>query len=793
MTIEKIAVIGSGVMGLGIACHIANSGTEVLLLDIVPEGADDRSTLAKGAIEKAKKSDPQMLTHKRNTKLITAGNLEDDLDKLAECDWIIEVVLERLDVKQNLYKKIDAVRKEGSIVSSNTSTLPLKVLVDGMGDSFAEDFCITHFFNPPRYMRLLELVRGEHTKREHIDVIREFCDVRLGKGVVDCNDTPGFIANRIGVFWLATALNKAIEMDVPVEVADAVMGRPVGIPKTDVFGLMDLIGIDLLPLIAKSYADTLPSADEFLKIYNEPKVVTNMIADGYTGRKGKGGFYRLNTEGGGKVKEAKNLQTGEDATAHKPRLDSVKAAKKGPRALVEHTDLGGQYAKEVMRDTLWYAASLVGEIAENIHDIDEAMKMGYNWKYGPFELVDKLGADWLVKACEEAGKPVPSILTIANDAPLYTEEDANIHYRRLDGNFSAVAVSKESYMLADVKRGRKPVAKNPSASLWDMGDGVLALEFTSKMNAIDPLIFDMMDKAVELCDSGDYKGLVIANDAENFCVGANIGLALFGANVAAWKLLGDFIKRGQDTFMKLKYANFPVISAPSGMALGGGCEVLLHSDAVVAHTELYTGLVEVGVGIIPGWGGCKEMLYRALDARAKSDRMAAKFGKWFSVIPPVKTLNTMPAIEPAFRNISTAKVAKSAEQARDMMILNDASEIVMNRKRVLPRAKALVLEMAADYTAPETHSIHLPGKTARVALDIAIKGAVKQGIATPHDVTVSTCLGMVLSGGKTDITKELTEQDLLDLEREQFDILLRTPETLDRIEHMLNTGKPLRN
>ncbi len=795
--INKVAVIGSGVMGAAIAAHIANSGTPVLLLDIVPEGTDDRSSLAKSAVEKLLKTDPAPLTHKRNAKKITAGNLEDDLDKLADVDWIIEVIIERLDIKQSLYKKIDAVRKQGSVVSSNTSTLPLNHLVKDMPEAFQKDFMITHFFNPPRYMRLLELVGG-NARPEAVEAIRQFCDVRLGKGVVDCKDTPGFIANRIGIFWLTAAVNHAIEQNISIETADAVMSRPVGIPKTGVFGLLDLIGIDLMPLIAKSFADTLDPSDTYLKIYTEHPLVTKMIADGYTGRKGKGGFYRLNTEGGKKVKESIHLQTGDYAPSNKPRLESVAAAKAGLNSLVTHPDEGGKYAWSVLRDTLLYAASLVPEISDDIASIDEAMRLGYNWKYGPFELIDKLthegtsGAAWFAQALEKEGREVPAILKAASNNPLYMPKNGVLNHSDLQGNYVPLPVSDDAYMLADVKRRSKPITKNPSACLWDLGDGIACLEFTTKMNSLDPLSMEMIQTSIEIVKKG-YKGLVIANDSDNFCAGANIGLALFAANTASWKTLSTFIKQGQDTYMALKYAPFPVVSAPSGLALGGGCEILLHSDAVQAHIELYTGLVEVGVGLIPGWGGCKEMLYRHLMQRAYQDNLSAKMGNMFSFLSPIKTLNTMPPIVSAFRYISTAQVAKSAIQAKDMLILNEKSRISMNRKRLLPDAKKLCLELSHEYAAPEPFSVHLPGKTARTILGKGVDDFHKAGKATDYDVVVSNAVAYVLSGGETDITQTITEQQLLDLEIQQFDGLLRNENTLDRIEHMLATGKPLRN
>lgn len=810
--INKVAVIGSGVMGSAIAAHIANSGTPVILLDIVPKDAKDRNMLAKGAIERLLKTEPAPLTHKRKAKLITAGNLEDDLDLLKDVDWIIEAVLEDIDIKHNLYKKINSVRKPKSIVSSNTSTIPLHSLIENMPIEFCKHFLITHFFNPPRYMRLLELVVGEETNPTAAEIIEEFCDIKLGKGVVHCKDTPGFIANRIGCFWMTVGVLDALEVGISVEEADLVMGKPVGIPKTGVFGLLDLIGIDLMPLIAKSFSKTLTRDDEFVKIYREPEVVQKMIKDGYTGRKGKGGFYRLNTEGGKKVKEAKNLQTGEYTPAGSPKLESVDAARGGLRNLLTYDDIGGKYAKEVLIKTLAYTASLIPEMSDEITSVDEAMRLGYNWKYGPFELIDKLGADdmagpkWLAGQLKERGMKVPEILEKAGNNTLYSMIEGKRKYFSLDGGYKEIPVNPNAWMLADKKLGRKPLLKNPSASLWDIGDGIVCLEYTSKMNSVDPQILEMMNKAIDLVKK-DYKGLVIANDADNFCVGANIGILLFAANVAAWKQIREIIKQGQDTYMALKYAPFPVVTAVSGMALGGGCEILLHSDAVQAHIETYSGLVEVGVGVIPGWGGCKEMLLRHLESDTKKRLSVAKKGGMFalaikqayegggsaSLRHPISTINAMPAISSSFENIALAKVAKSAEEAKEMKILMDKDSITMNRKRLLADAKAKCLSLSVNYQPPVPPTVRLPGKTAETALNMAINGFVKNGTATPHDEVVSKALAKVLSGGDTDITKELTEQQLLDLELDVFMELIKTEGTMDRIEHMLETGKPLRN
>lgn len=771
MAITKVAVLGSGVMGSGIAALMANAGVPVVLLDIVPQGATNRNALTEGAVEKQLKNNPSGFTHKNKAKLVTCGNLEDNMDLLKDVDWIIEAVLEKLEVKQDVYRKVDAVRKKGSVVSSNTSTLPLHVLVKGMPDSFQQDFMITHFFNPPRFMRLLEMCPGAGTRIEAYHEIKKFADIKLGKGVVDCKDTPGFIANRIGVFWMMVGLLEAMRLGVTVEEADAVMGKPAGIPKTGIFGLFDLIGIDLMPLIAKAMLATLPANDPFRVLYQEPELVKKMIADGYTGRKGKGGFTRINKDGGKKVKEVINLKTGEYAPERKPELESL-AQKAGLGALMMHPDKGGQYARAVLGKTLAYAASLIPEIADDIVAVDNTMKWGYNWKMGPFEMIDKLGVDNVIKALEAEKVPVPELLTKAAGKKLYSIIDNKPSYLSTKGDYVPVPTSEGAWMLADKKLGAKPIFKNGSAALWDIGDGIVCLEFTSKMNSVDPDILAAAEKAVEIVKA-KYKGLVIGNDADNFCVGANLGFILYAANMAAYPMISDVIKQGQRAVMGLKYAPFPVVTALGGMALGGGCEFVLHSDAVQAHIESYVGLVEVGVGVIPGWGGCKEMLLRHMQG------MPAGMA--------------MPAIAKSFEYIATAKVAGSADDAKEMKILNDKSRITMNRARLLPDAKALCLSLVDGYTPPEPATLNLPGPTAKVALQMGLDQFVATGKATPHDVVVCNELADVLSGGDTDILDALTEQQVLELEHLHFMKLIRTKGTLDRIEHMLGTGKPLRN
>jgi 3-hydroxyacyl-CoA dehydrogenase len=774
MAIERAAVLGAGVMGSRIAAQIANAGVPVLLLDVVPEGAKDRTVLAKGALERMQKADPAPFMSRQAARLVTPGNLEDDLERLAEVDWIVEAVVENLEVKRALYAKIERTRKAGSIVSSNTSTLPLARLTEGLPRSFARDFLITHFFNPPRYMRLLEIVRGPKTRPDAAAVLADFADRGLGKSVVMCRDTPGFIANRIGSYWMQAAFAAAFEMGVPVEEADAVLGRPLGIPKTGIFGLADLVGIDLLPHVAASLRAALPQADPFHEVDREWPLIRRLIETGYTGRKGRGGFYRLSKTDGQRIKEAIDLATGEYHVAAKPRLDCVDAAKNGgPRALFESDERAARYAWRVMSRTLAYACSLVPEIADDIAAVDAAMRLGYNWQWGPFELVDRIGAAWFRERLAAEGFAAPALLKLVGDRSFYRTEGGRLQYMTVGGDYADLTRPDGVLMLQDIKRRSKPVAKNGSASLWDIGDGVACLEFHSKMNTIDPDALDLIDKAIGMV-AKDFQALVVYNEGENFSVGANVGIALFAANVAAWPMIEDMVAKGQKVYRKLKHAPFPVVAAPFGMALGGGCEVCLNADAVQAHAETYIGLVETGVGVIPAWTGSTELLTRWVQHRKRPG----------GPIPPVAQ---------TFETIGLAKVAKSAFEAKEMLFLRETDGITMNRDRLLADAKAKALALVEDYRAPEKVEISLPGQSACLAMQIVVDGLRLKGAATPHDEVVADQLAVVLSGGDTDVTDTVSDDDLLALERQAFMTLIRHPATLARLEHMLETGKPLRN
>lgn len=806
--INKVAVIGAGVMGSGIAAQVANAGLPVVLLDIVPPKLDDfggnRNAFAEGAVAKMLKTEPAPFMRKSNAKLIETGNLEDDLDKLADVDWIIEVVVENLEIKHATYEKIQKHRKKGSIVSSNTSTIPLAKLAQGQPDAFKQDFMITHFFNPPRYMRLLELVVAKETRKDAIETVRAFCDERLGKGVVDCHDRPGFIANRLGVYWLTVGVNEAIKQGVPIEVADAVMSKPCGIPKTGVFGLIDLVGIDLMPKLSSSLLDNLPKDDAYRDVFEDHKFVHDMIDVGYTGRKGKGGFYRLNPDAPKGTKEkqalaidAKSFDESQYSKADKPKLKSISAGKKGLKAVVTTDDAGGKYAWEVLKHTLFYAAELVGEIADTVHEIDAGMTLGYNWKQGPFAMIDALGPQWFADQLLADDIGVPDILDqlIQTDgATFYRIENGVQQYFGTDGKYHDVPRPDGVLLLSDIKLTAEPVIKNGSAKVWDIGDGVLCFEHTSKMNTFDEEIFNLLDETNKLiAKSDDYKALVVYNEASHFSAGANLGLAIFMINIAMWPQVEQFVARGQKVFMDLKFAPFPMVSAPSGMALGGGCEILLASDAVQAHAETYTGLVEVGVGLLPGWGGCKEMILRFQEReKAQHAKTVDEFGRdavWFA--PDTTPVG---AVRKAFETIGMATVAKSAQEAVDIGYFRESDGITMNRDRLLYDAKKRALTLAENYEAPaKAEDIRLGGAGAKMALDLAVSDLRKSGKATPYDVVVSDHLATVLSGGEKDYTETLSEDDLLELELTEFMKLLRNDGTLDRIEHMLEKGKPLRN
>jgi len=759
--INSVCVIGAGVMGAGIAAHAANAGASVILLDVV-QGA------AQQAIANMLKTKPAPFMHKSFAARITPGTTTDDLKSIKDCDWIIEAVIENPIIKQQLYADISTHMKDDAILSSNTSTLPIEILTKGMKPHLKRRFLITHFFNPPRYMRLLETVVGPATNSDAIASVLYFVDHRMGKSIVACNDTPGFIANRIGTFWLHAAITEAFSMNIGVEQADAVLSRPIGVPKTGVFGLIDLVGLDLMPHILDSFQGTLPPDDAFHALGPAPDFLTKMINDGYTGRKGKGGFYRLNED---RKKEAIDLNNARYTLAKRPKFEAVKIAKKeGLRAFFIHPSLEAKYAWSVMSKTLAYASLIAPDIADDVEAIDRAMRLGYNWKWGPFELIDKLGTAWFADQLCLNQMPVPKLITTANGRAFYD----GLNRLSFKGAYKAIERPQGIMLLSDHKRNHRPILSNLSADVWDIGDGVACLEFKSKMNSLNPFILAMINRVRKELPRRGFKGLVIYNEGTNFSVGANIAMVLITAKLHLWPVMNWILKHGQNTFADLKSAPFPVVGAPSNMALGGGCEVLLHCDRIAAHSESYIGLVETGVGIIPGWGGCKELLRRWTLSKKRPN-------------------GPMPPVMKAFETIATAQVSTSAFEAKDLAFLSTDDEIVMNKERLLATAKRQVLNLAKDYSPPQPIEMHLPGAGGIAALNLAIRDFANKGVATTHDVTIARKLAFVLCGGTTDVIDRVSERDILNLERKAIIELAKTPETKARVEQMLKTGKPLRN
>ncbi|MDO6965334.1 3-hydroxyacyl-CoA dehydrogenase/enoyl-CoA hydratase family protein [Rhizobium alvei] len=764
IAIRKAGVIGAGVMGSGIAAHLANAGLDVVLLDMEKKFADagvERQLKANGFMDAG------------FAKRIRTGSTADDLALLADADWIIEAVAEKLEIKQSLYRAIDGVRKEGSVVSSNTSTIPLSALVGGLPDAFAADFLITHFFNPPRIMRLLEVVSGPKTRPGITAAISDFGDRTLGKCVVACKDTPGFIANRIGSFWMVVAQNEAIRLGLDVEEADAVIGKPFGIPSTGIFGLLDLVGIDLMPTIIRSLQNALPKTDAVHAFEAEPSLISRMIAENRIGRKSGAGFVKLSADR--KSREITDLVTGDYRPMKAVQSESLIESRGDARALMEHAGRGGQYAAAVMEITLAYAASLVPEIADGPDAIDDAMRTGYGWKQGPFELVDRLGAAWLAERLAAKGKAVPAYLTLATEkGGFYATIDGRLNCLLPDGSFRPVARGEGVITIADLKLATQPVADYGPAALWDLGDGVACLEFRTKMNTFSKELLEAIGKAIEDVKTG-FKALVIGSDSPVYSAGADLRVFLETVEQGGAEALGSFIDLGHNTFKALKYAPFPVVGAPSGLAFGGGCEILLHCDAIQAHAELTTGLVETRIGVVPGWGGCKEMLVRSYAAKGP-------------VRGPVA-----PAMA-AFNLIAPAKVSGSAFEARKLGFLRPTDGITMNRDRLLADAKARALSLVEGYVPQEPPVVALPGPSGAAAIINIIESEALAGRATVHDLVVGKVLATLLTGGPSaDPLRPLTEDDLLALERQAFISLFAEPATIARVQHMLATGKPLRN
>jgi 3-hydroxyacyl-CoA dehydrogenase len=771
--IERAAVIGAGTMGSGIAAHLANAGVPVLLLDVPGAPGEPRNAPAERALRRIESASPPPLVHPDRAGLITLGNVEDDLHRLGEADWIAEAVVERLEVKQALYRRIDAVRKRGSLVSSNTSTIPLRLLCEGMPEAFRRDFCITHFFNPVRFMPLLELVCGPDTAPQAREALREFCDRRLGKGVVPCADTPGFLANRVGCFALQVGLVEAEAAGLGVEEADAVMGRPMGIPKTGLFGLYDLIGLDLMLDVASSLTAALPDDDPFVEVASGIPAVHRLVGSGRAGNKSGAGFYRTVTVDGERVREAVDLGSCEYRTATREVPDAVRAAETGGlRALVEHDSRCGRFAARVLARTLGYAAALIPDVGEDLVAIDEAMRLGYNWSRGPFELIDDVGPDWLRARLAEQGRAIPPLLQREPPATMYRVESGRLERACLGGGYRPVRRAPGVRRLADVARVQARLEGNEAASLWDLGDGVACLAFHSKANALSPSSMAGLVAGLRRAQT-DFRALVVHGQGAHFSVGFDLGFVLACARDGAFERLDLGLLDFQEACMALRYAGIPVVGAPSGMALGGGFEVLAHCDAVLAHSNTVLGLVEPMVGLVPSGGGCKEMLARwtlgAGDEAARREGALAAFG-----------------------TIRGAVTASSPRLAEPLRLLRTDDRSTLSRERLLAEAKALALALDDDYVAPHHPLLEAVGSPGRDAMELELARLAEGGLATPHDLTVGRHLARIMSGNRA-AGSPLAEDDLHELEREAFLSLAGTAQTIARIEHTLRTGRPLRN
>ena len=779
--INKVAVIGAGTMGCGIASHLSNAGVEVILMDLVTPTGNDRSAIARNAVERLLKSSPPAFMHRDNATLITPANLQDDLHLLAQVDWIAEAVVERIDVKRALYRTINAHRRPGTFVSSNTSTLPLSMLVKEMPDAFRGDFCITHFFNPVRYMRLLEIVAGEHTRAEVIDALTQFCDINLGKGVVGCRDTPGFLGNRVGVFALQVGLIEAQAQGLSVEDADAIMGRPMGLPKTGLFGLYDLIGIDLMLDVVNSLQLPLPADDAFHDVACGIAAVGALAQRGDTGNKSGAGFYRTRTHNGEALREAVDLQTTQYRLARRPRPAAALAGEDhGLRALITHPDPGGRFAWRVLARTLSYAASLIPEISNTPMAIDEAMKLGYSWNQGPFEMIDELGPAWFRAQLIADGLPVPNILDAIGDGSFYRVDSTRIDDQgngivQFDSGAGYVPVTRAQGVvrLSDLKRTRQRLLGNEAASLWDIGDGVACLEFHSKANALLPQSMETLAQAIDFA-STERRALLIHNDAAHFSVGFNLDFALACIRNKRWSALDDALRGFQSTCVACARASIPVIAAPSGLGLGGGFEVLLHCDALQVHSNITLGLVEPLVGLVPSGGGCKELLHR-----------------WSVHANDVDSAQQAAIV--TFDLIAKARTAVSPAEAGPLRLMRCHDRVSMNRDRLLVDGKAFALELAKSYVPRATPQFIGLGDAGRATMETILQDFVDKGIAQAHDMTVSRQLAHVLCGGDAMRGATVTEQQMLDLERAAFITLAHTEQTRARIEHMLNSGRALRN
>jgi 3-hydroxyacyl-CoA dehydrogenase len=784
--IRKVAVLGSGVMGSQIACHFANIGLDVLLLDIPTPNSEDKNALVNRDLQKALKSSPSPIYSKDFAKRIKTGNFDDDLPQIKNADWVIEVIIERLDLKIALFDRVEKYRKPGSLITSNTSGIPIEMMLTGRSEDFAAHFCGTHFFNPPRYLKLLEIIPSSKTKPEVIDFFLNYGDLYLGKTTVKCKDTPAFIANRIGVFSIMAIFKMMQKHGLNIEEVDSVTGPVSGRPKSATFRTSDLVGLDTLVKVANGVGQNCPK-DEMKEWFAIPSFLNKMLENNWLGDKTGQGFYKKLKDTNGKtVIQALDLNNFEYQEQSKPRFASIGKARGANRLksklgiLYGGGDKAADFYKDVTTAILAYSANRIPEIADDLYQIDDALKAGFGWEVGPFETWDILGLDKVLENIKAADLSVPQWIVdfkAKGNSTFYKAENGKrLYYNIAKGNYEVIPGS-EAFIVLDNFKTKSPVYTNKEATLHDIGDGVLCLEFHSKMNAIGSGTLAAINKSIDIAEKEGWAGLVIGNDAPNFSAGANLAMMLMLAIEQEFDELNMAIKYFQNTVMRLRYSSIPVVMAPHGLTLGGGCEMTLHADAAVAAAETYIGLVEAGAGLIPGGGGTKEFVVRTSDSFYTGDPQ-------------------LPTLIERFQTIATAKVATSAHEAFEIGVMHhDKDEVVVNGSRVISEAKRKVLELQHDgyVQKPQRHDITVLGRTALGALYSGVEGFGISGYASEHDMLIGRKLAYVMAGGDLTQATKVTEQYLLNLEREAFLSLLGERKTLERIQHILKTGKPLRN
>jgi 3-hydroxyacyl-CoA dehydrogenase len=801
--VKKAAVLGAGTMGAQIAAHLANAGIPTLLLDIAPPAASsgsseaetrplekvpDQNAIARAGYEAAKKAKPAAFFTADRASLVTIGNFEDDLPKLKDCDLIIEAVVENLEIKRSLYEKVEQHRKPGSVIASNTSGIPLKLLAEGRSDDFRAHFLGMHFFNPPRYMHLVELIPTKATKGEVSCSMSGFLDERLGKGVVVAKDRPNFIANRIGTYGALVTMRTMIDDGYSIEEVDKITGPAAGRPKTATFRTFDLVGLDVFAHVVKNLHENLPDDPE-REMFVMPEFVTRMIERRLLGNKTKAGFYqRKQGEGGKREIWAIDVQTLDYRPAQKVKLPSLDVAKniedtrERLKTVVWSKDRVGAFLWKTISKTLTYTAERIPEIADTVVEVDRAMRWGFSWELGPFEVWDAIGVEKSVAKLKEEGRAVPANVQAMLDSGAKTfykqESGQRFYFDFAASEYVPLADPPGTIILKSLKDRTEVIKKNSGASMIDLGDGVACLEFHSKMNSIGGDTLEMLRFAIAETEK-NFVGLVVGNQGVNFSVGANLMLMLMEAQDENWEELDMIGRYFQSSVMSLRYSAKPVVVAPFQLVFGGGCEMVLHADRVRASAETYIGLVEVGVGIIPAGCGTKEMLVRAMD----------------SIPADMKDADPFPFVKRAFETIAMAKVATSAEQARDFGFLREEDSISMNADRLIADAKKQVLALAAaGYVQPQQRTdILAMGAPGLATLKLGVHLMKRAGYISDHDALIGETLARILTGGDLNHATRVSEQYLLDLEREAFLSLIGTRKTQDRIGHMLKTGKPLRN